>query len=384
MMDVLAKIDILGEAATWDTERGCSPRGGRVAAGLDKWIFPAVRPDGKRIRMLKVLQSNTCENNCAYCAFRRDRDVRRTAFQPDELARMFADLVRMGKVEGLFLSSGVCGNAIAATERMLATADLVRRRHGFRGYLHLKILPGADLASIEESVRLASRVSTNLEAPNEARVARLSPNKRFDDLLGYLSVTDRIRREAPPWVSMTTQFVVGAADESDAELLDTTAHLYRDLGLARAYYSAFQPVPGTPLEGHAATPLLREHRLYQADFLLHDYGFRFDELVFDGTGGLPMHADPKTLWARQHPEVFPVELNAAGTRELMRVPGIGRKIAEQIVSRRALGRLRELGHIALKGKLASRVGPYVLLDGRVPTYQPGLWPIDEQDNTPSA
>jgi predicted DNA-binding helix-hairpin-helix protein len=379
-MDLLAKVDILGEAATWDTERGCSPQGGRVADGLDKWIYPAVRPDGKRIRMLKVLQTNVCENNCAYCAFRRDRDVRRTAFQPHELARMFADLVRMGKVEGLFLSSGVCGNAVAATERMLATADLVRRRYGFRGYLHLKILPGADLASIEESVRLASRVSTNLEAPNEARVARLSPNKHFADLLGYLSVTDRIRREAPGWVSMTTQFVVGAAGESDAELLDTTAHLYRDLGLARAYYSAFQPVPGTPLEGHAATPLLREHRLYQADFLLHDYGFRFDELVFDDMGGLPMHVDPKTLWARQHPEFFPVELNGASLRELMRVPGIGRKTAERIVSRRAQGHLKELEHTALKGSLASRIGPYVLLDGRAPSYQPGLWPTDEQDN----
>ncbi|MFO7695964.1 MAG: hypothetical protein R6X16_02255 [Anaerolineae bacterium] len=374
-MDLWSKVDILGQAAAWDTERGCSPGGGRLRSGLDSWIYPAVRPDGKRIRMLKVLQSNVCENNCAYCAYRRDRDVPRTAFQPDELARMFADLVRRGKVEGLFLSSGVCGDAIAATDRMLATADLVRR-YGFGGYLHLKILPGADDASINESVRLASRVSTNLEAPNQARVAMLSPDKRYDNLLGYLKITDRIRREAPRWVSMTTQFVVGAAGEADAELLHTTASLYRDLGLARAYYSAFQPVSGTPLEGHAPTPLLREHRLYQADFLLHDYGFQFDELVFDQAGNLPRHVDPKTLWAQRHPEFFPVELNTAETRELIRVPGIGLKTAEQIVSRRRRGRLKDLGHASLRGKLASRVAPFVLLDGRVPTYQPDLWPTD--------
>ncbi len=372
-MDLWQKVDVLGQAATWDTERGCSPGGGRVPGGIDQWIYPAVRPDGKRIRMLKVLQSNVCENNCAYCAFRRDRDVRRTAFQPDELARLFADLARSGRVEGLFLSSGVCGNAVAATERMLATADLVRHRYQFGGYLHLKILPGTDLASIEESIRLASRVSTNLEAPNQSRVGLLSPDKRYDDLLAYLTVADRVRREFPRWVSLTTQFVVGAAGESDAELLQTSASLYRDLGLARAYYSAFQPISDTPLEDHPPTPLVREHRLYQADFLLHDYGFQVDELCFDGTGNLPVYADPKTLWAHQHPERFPVELNTASVRDLMRVPGIGRKSAERILTRRRQGRLGELVHAGLKGALANRVAPYVLLDGRPPVYQPQLW-----------
>ena len=382
-MDLWSKVDILGEAAGWDAERGCSPGGGRVRGGLDSWIYPAVRPDGKRIRMLKVLQSNVCENNCAYCAFRHGRDVRRTAFRPEELAGLFADLVRRGKVEGLFLSSGVCGNVGAATERMLATADLIRRRHRFGGYLHLKILPGADDASIEESLRLASRVSTNLEAPNEARVALLAPEKRYADLRTTMATTDRIRRKGPRWVSMTTQYVVGAAGESDAELLYSTEALYRDLGLARAYYSAFQPVPGTPLAEHAATPLLREHRLYQADFLLHEYGFRFDELVFDNGDGLPAHADPKTVWAQQHPEFYPVELNSAERRELVRVPGIGLKRAAQIVARRRLGRLTDLQHVGLVGRLASRVAPFVLLDGRTPTHQPGLWPPDTSEQAGS-
>jgi len=363
---------MLGRAASWDTEHGCSPGGGRTR-GLDGWIYPAVRPDGKRIRLLKVLQSSVCENNCAYCAFRRDRDIRRTAFTPDELARLFADLVHRNQAEGLFLSSGICGNAAAATDRMLATADLVRHRYGFKGYLHLKVLPGADRASIEESVRLASRVSTNLEAPNAARLSMLSQDKRFDELLAYLAVADRLRREAPRWVSLTTQYVVGAAGETDAELLHTSARLYRDLGLARAYYSAFQPVSGTPLEGEQATSPAREHRLYQADFLLHEYGFGYDELVFAPDGNLPIHVDPKTRWAQEHPEFFPVELNTADPRTLMRVPGIGKRAAERIITRRRLGRLMDLEHVALRGRLASRVAPYVLLDGRAPAYQPDLW-----------
>jgi len=376
-MDLWSKVDLLGEAASWDTEHGCSPGGGRVPGGPDRWIYPAVRPDGKRIRMLKVLQTNVCENNCAYCAFRRDRDVPRTAFQPDELARLFADLAHQGRVEGLFLSSGVCGNAVRSTDRMLATADLVRNRYGFRGYLHLKILPGADCASVEASLRLASRVSTNLEAPNSGRVAQLSPDKRFDDLLAYLIMIDRMRREIGRPVSMTTQFVVGAAGESDIELLSTTARLYRELGLARAYYSAFQPVSGTPLEGHPATPLMREHRLYQADFLLHEYGFRVEELVLDEHGDLAREADPKTLWARRHPEFFPVEINTAPLQELIRVPGIGHKRAKTILERRRQGRLRDLTQAGISGMLASRIGPYVLVNGRVPTYQAGLWPTEE-------
>ena len=207
--------------------------GGRCPAN-DQWIYPAVRPDGKRIRMLKVLQSNVCENNCAYCAFRRDRDVRRTAFQPDELAGLFADLARSGRVEGLFLSSGVCGNAVAATERMLATADLVRHRYQFGGYLHLKILPGTDLASIEE-FRDWLRESPLPEASN-CRVG-VVPDKRYETV--YISVAD-VRRNLRA-VSLTTQFVVGAAGEWMRSCCkrappSTATSVWPE------YYGAFQPV----------------------------------------------------------------------------------------------------------------------------------------------
>lgn len=372
-MDLWDKVDLLGGAARWDTEKGCSPAGGRTRAEADRWIYPAVRPDGKRITMLKVLQSNVCENNCAYCAFRRDRDVRRDAFRPDDLARLFDDMVRRRKVEGLFLSSGVCGDVMHATEQMLATVDLIRERYRFGGYIHLKILPGADSASVAESVRLASRVSVNLEAPNARRLAALSHDKRFDVLTDTLAAAHRARREAGSRVSMTTQYVVGASGESDQELLAASDDLYRGLGLARAYYSAFQPVPETPLEDHDPTPTLREHRLYQADFLLRSYGFGLEEIPFTPEGNLPTDADPKQVWASLHPEAFPIEVNTAPKRALLRIPGIGIKSAEVIVARRRQGRLRELAQTGLRSDLALRAAPYVLLDGCRPPFQPELW-----------
>lgn len=371
-MDTLQKVDLLGGAAQWDTERSCNSSG-RSRGATDHWIYPALRPNGGCIRLLKVLQSNVCENNCAYCALRRDRDVPRGSFRPEELAAVFDDLVRQRRAEGLFLSSGICGNPIKAAERMLATVELVRKRYGFGGYVHLKVLPGADQGSIEESVRLASRVSVNLEAPNEYRIKTLSREKSFADLWRCLAETDRERRKASRWVSLTTQFVVGASGESDQELLQTSSALYSDLGLARAYYSAFQPVSHTPLDGLPATPPLREHRLYQADFLLRQYGFSLGELVFDAAGHLPKEGDPKQMWALRHPEFFPIELNRAEVQDLLRIPGVGPKSAAQIVERRRQGRLRALDHAGLRGDLARQAAPFVLLNGKRPTYQLDLW-----------
>ncbi len=371
-MDLWQKVDLLGEAAQWDTERGCS-KNGRQRDDIDRWIYPAIRPDGQRIRMLKVLQSNVCENNCAYCAFRRDRDTPRSAFRPEELAALFDELVHRRRAEGLFLSSGICDNPGRAAERMLATVELVRNRYGFGGYIHLKVLPGSDLGCIEQSVRLATRVSVNLEAPNPHRIRALSQDKSFDDLMRCLAATDRARRQVSRPVSMSTQFVVGASGESDQELLQTSERLYRELDLARAYYSSFQPIANTPLEGHEASSPLREHRLYQADFLLRQYDFALEELVFDASGNLPREGDPKELWAQSHPELFPIEINRAEPRELLRIPGIGPKSAAKIVARRRQGRLRSLEHAGLRGALARRAAPFVLLDGRRPTYQPELW-----------
>ena len=348
-MDLLQKIDLLGEAAQYDICRGCGTHSNRSRDDLGRWIYPAVHPDGKRIAMLKVLQSNVCEKDCAYCANRSGRDVPRATFGPDDLARAFDQLVRAGRVQGLFLS------------------------YAFPGYIHLKILPGADDASIEAAVRMAHRVSVNLEAPNARRIRALSQSKDLQrDLLAPLRRAHHIRRQLGSAVSMTTQFVVGAADELDQEILSSSAALYEQLKLARVYYSAFQPIAHTPLEDHAPTPAWREHRLYEADFLLRQYGFGLDELVFE-EGNLPRRADPKTLWAWRHPELFPLEINTASREELLRVPGIGPKSAERLVAWRRQGKVRELRQLALAGASAQRASAFVLLDGQRPTCQLPLW-----------
>jgi len=373
-MDLLQKIDLLGESARFDICRGCGSHDSRVKDDLGRWIYPAVRPDGKRIDMLKILQSNVCEKDCAYCANRSGRDVRRISFKPDELAQGFSELLRRGRVQGLFLSSGVCGSTAHATERMLATVEILRRRYLFGGYIHLKILPGADDASIEAAVRMADRVSVNLEAPNALRIGALSKGKDFErDLLAPLRKADKIRRYAGRSVSMTTQFVVGAAGECDSEILTTSTQLYSGIHLARAYYSAFQPIGDTPLENHPPTPAWREHRLYQADFLLRQYGFALQEIVFQPDGNLAREVDPKLQWAIHHPEFFPLEINSASPEELLRVPGIGPVSARRIVQQRGKARLRELSHIRLSGADGGRAAPYILLDGRRPSFQMALW-----------
>ena len=373
-MDILQKIDYLGGAAQWDICRGCGTETSRTRDDLGRWIYPAVRPDGTRIDMLKILQTNACERDCFYCANRSGRDTRRMSFTPDELARAFDEMAHRNLVQGLFLSSGICGSTSRAMERMLATVELVRRHYHFGGYVHLKILPGADDASMEAAIKMAQRVSVNLEAPNPERITAISQSKDFQrELLGTLRRADKLRRQMGRPVSITTQFVVGAADEADREILSSTASLYRELRLGRAYYSAFQPIENTPLENHPATPPHREHRLYQADFLLRQYGFRFEEIVFDPCGNLPSHGDPKLIWALRHPEVFPLEVNTAPQERLLRVPGIGPRSAQRIVNWRKQSKLRELRHIAETGADADRAAPFILLNGSRPSFQMPLW-----------
>jgi predicted DNA-binding helix-hairpin-helix protein len=380
-MSAQEKIELLSRAAQFDVCTACGSGATRPKSDHTQWISHAIRADGKRVPLLKVLQSNVCENDCAYCAIRSGRDAPRTAFTSDELARLFDDLVRLKLVEGLFLSSGVCGNVGRATERMLATVDLVRKRYGFCGYVHLKILPGADDASIAESLKLAQRVSVNMEAPGPHRIRALSEAKGIGQLLGPLRTAHRLRSQTERPVSMTTQFVVGAADESDREILSLTAELYRELALSRTYFSAFRPIRGTPLEGHPPTPSWREYRLYQADFLLRQYGFAFDELVFDELGRLPRDADPKQFWAHCHPAFFPVEVNTASRATLLRVPGIGPASADTILHRRRQGRLSTLDHLGLRPATAQQAAPWILLDGRRPMFQHTLWDLLEQEGS---
>ena len=340
-------------------------------------IYHAVMPGGKRIALLKTLLTSACERDCYYCPFRAGRDYRRITFKPEEMAQTFVRLYQGRAVQGLFLSSGIAGGGIRTQDRLIATAEILRKKLGFTGYLHLKLMPGAEHAQVERAMQLADRVSLNLEAPNTRRLVQLAPHKTFmDELLQPLKWVEEIRRSQPGWKgwngrwpSTTTQFVVGGAGETDLELLDTTARLYHQLRLARAYFSGFNPVEDTPLENLPAVSPWREHRLYQASFLLRDYGFDLEELPFSTEGNLPLARDPKLAWAETNLSHSPVEINRADLRELIRIPGIGPKGARAILDARRKGRLHELRELRAYGVQTGRAAPYVLLDGHRPPQQ---------------
>ncbi|MEA3338531.1 MAG: radical SAM protein [Chloroflexota bacterium] len=372
-MDALAKLKLLGPATCFEPaeEVGLPQTSAREDDDLSGAIHNARMPGGKRIALLKTLLTSACERDCAYCPFRQGRDFRRATFTPDELARLFMQLHHKGAAEGIFLSSSIAGGGPRTQDRLIAAADLLRRRYDFRGYIHLKIMPGAEREQVAAAMRLADRVSVNLEAPNAERLAQLAPHKLFaEELLQRLRWIEEIRRELPGrWPSSTTQFVVGAAGESDVELLTTTEFLHRQAGLARAYFSGFAPVSDTPLENRPPSPPLREHRLYQSSFLLRDYGFTVEELPFDTGGNLPLESDPKLAWAQRHLAHTPVEVNTAGRRDLLRVPGIGPKGVERILRERRRGRLRTLTDLRKLRVVARRAAPFILLDGRRPARQ---------------
>jgi predicted DNA-binding helix-hairpin-helix protein len=399
-VDTQHKLELLGRAAQYDdrvsavgtvqpeTPSGSFPLGedfGLFAPPADcsdsPDVFPHIShvttPSGRRLAVLKILQTSACHNDCRYCAFRAGRDFRRASFTPDELARAFDLMQRAGVVQGMFLSSGIVTTSHSMDE-MLVTTELLRERYRFRGYIHLKILPGAEAAQIARAVELADRVSVNLEGPTSDRLATLAPRKRMEELVGPLRVAARFisghRRLRDPKVGygrlgMSTQFVVGPAGESDRELLGTAQRLYKELRLSRAYYSAFNPVVGTPLENEPPTDPRREVRLYQADWLLRYYGFSVEDLPFDASGQLDQAIDPKTAWAKAHPEHYPVEVNRAPLPDLLRVPGIGPASARAILAARRQGALQELGDLRRLGARVTRASPYVLLAGKRPPCQ---------------
>ncbi len=354
---------------------------GTSACAQDIYVHPAQLPNGQTIKLLKTLLTSACERNCYYCPFRAGRDFRRATFKAEEFARVFMELNRKGIAEGTFLSSGIAGGGILTQDRLLECAEMLRFKYGFRGYIHLKLMPGAEKAQVERAMQLADRVSINLEAPTTERLARLAPQKIFlEELFRPLQWVEQIRQSQPPylgwngrWPSTTTQFVVGGSDESDLELLTTTAWLHRNVRLKRAYFSAFKPVPDTPLENKPATHPLREHRLYQASFLLRDYGFDLEELPFANDGNLPLSVDPKLAWAQNNLAENPLEVNCAEKGDLLRVPGIGHKGAEAILRARRQKRLRDLSALKKLGILTERAAPYLLLDGRPALVQRRLF-----------
>jgi len=343
-------------------------------------IHPAVMPNGQRLRMLKTLLTSACERNCYYCPFRAGRDFRRATFKPDEMAQTYHAVQRAGIVQGLFLSSGVVAGGIHTQEMLIDTAEILRHKYQFQGYIHLKLMPGAEFDQVLRAMQLADRVSINLEAPNPERLTHLAPGKRYHaELLQPLRWVEHIRRTQPAhlgwkgrWPSSTTQYVVGVAGETDLELLSTTAHLHQQVGLGRAYFSVFHPIHDTPLENLPAENPLRELRLYQASFLLRDYAFDVEDLPFEGSGRLPLDSDPKLTWARQHLSQQPVEINRADREELLRIPGIGLTSVKAILRARRQSSLRSLSDLRKMGVNPERARPFILLDGQRPPQQLAL------------
>ena len=321
--------------------------------------------------------TTACERDCYYCPFRAGRNYRRTTFKPEEMAKTAADMHRAGLINGLFLSSGIIKGGVRTQDKLIETAEILRKKHQFQGYLHLKVMPGAEGSQVERAMQLMDRLSINLEAPNEKRLAALAPKKEFfAELLRPLQWVEKIRRSQEGrkgwngrWPSIVTQFVVGAVGESDLELLQTAEYLYKKLHLARAYFSTFSPIINTPLENLPAENPLRKNRLYQASFLFRDYGFDLEEMPFDQLGNLPLNEDPKLAWAHAELLENPIELNRASREELLRVPGVGPKGAITIVQERRHNKLRDLQDVRAIGVRTKRMEPFVLVDGKRPLRQ---------------
>lgn len=351
------------------------------ATNYAAFVHNAIMPNGKTITLLKTLLTSACERDCHYCPFRAGRIFRRATLKPDEMAHIFMSLHRAGIVEGLFLSSGLIGGGIKTQDRLLETSHILRNKLGFNGYLHLKIMPGAEYAQVEQAMQLADRVSLNLEAPNTKRLKILAPHKDFvDELILRLKWAAEIRLTKPSqngwnrrWPSVATQFVVGGAGENDSELLATTEYLYRELGLKRAYFSPFRPVEGTPLENQPATRLQRENRLYQASYLIRDYRFTMEELPFNENGNLPQEIDPKLSWANKFLAENPIEINKASKGELLHVPGIGPKGVAALVIARRKNRVKSAEDLRRIGINPARAAPFIMLDGRRPSQQLSLF-----------
>jgi predicted DNA-binding helix-hairpin-helix protein len=358
------KLEILSTDAQYDLACACScnKEESRKRSSDGKWIYPVTLPNGGKSVLFKTLLSNVCTNDCNYCPLREQMDVRRCSLRPEETAKVFLDYYNQRKVFGLFLSSGVLGSADATMDRLNGVARLLRKKHGFRGYIHLKIIPGASDAAIEEAVSLASAVSLNIETPGAKRLEKVSKKKRYiQDIIEPIKLISRLTGRGSRYqrVKQTTQFIVGAAGEPDAEIVKYMYGLYERLKMHRVYFSAYQKGLGDEsIDGEQAGQekptdiLMREHRLYQVDFLLRKYGFKESDIVFEKNENLSLTIDPKEAWAMRHPEAFPMNINRASRFALLRVPGLGPVTVNRILEQRRAGRIR---HIEDVGKVGVRL-----------------------------
>jgi predicted DNA-binding helix-hairpin-helix protein len=399
--DLERKLDTLISLAQDDREGPPPPprlRHARQSGSLGPLNIRRLRSSGRETRLLRILMTNACSYNCHYCPMRRDRNLPRTLLKPEELVRIFLGALQRGWVDGLFVTTGIPSNPVKVMDDLITALELLRERHRFAGYIHVKLVAGGQQAQIERLTTLATRVSVNLEAPCGQTLTQIAPEKSLavsvDNLerVRSLVLAERTARAhgrpADPLhpmgvAGMTMQFVVGATPDSDRTLIETVGRLQAGGGIHHAHFSAFRPINDTPMESVPAAPALREHRLYQADYLLHDYGFTPDEVVFGPEGNLPLNVDPKTAWALSHPEHFPVEMTAADYETLVRVPGIGPIVARRLIAERGGTVLRDLTDLRRLGVVTTRAAGFITLRGRQPehirwTEQLGFWAPEEE------
>lgn len=375
-MNVIEKLTLLAEnmdvVDPMSHPGKSTPCHSSLKKNLEPQITFAGLPGGGSIPLLKAMVTSICEKNCLYCAFRSGRDTERVTFSADELADTFLNLVNKDIAKGLFLSSGILVGGVYSQDRIIDTAEILRKKKNFQGYMHLKIMPGAEKDQIRQLMLQADRVSINLEAPNPHRLEKLAPKKSFfEELYTRLKWVQEIRSENVTnlnwrnrWPSLTTQFVVGPAHESDAELIRTSQYLFKEFHLARIYYMAFSPVTGTPFSDLPAENPIREHRLYQSSFLLRDYQFSLEDFEFDLNGNLSLENDPKSTWAKKNLAHNPLEINKASYERLIRVPGIGSIKARKIISYRRHHLIRNEDDLKNLGVSVNSSGAYLLLNGR--------------------
>lgn len=382
-MGLMEKLGILADAAKYDvacTSSGVERQGNGRDMGncIHAGICHSFSSDGRCISLLKILMTNECIYDCKYCLNRKSNDVPRATFTPEEICTLTMEFYRRNYIEGLFLSSGIIENPTFTMELIYRTLLLLRKKYRFNGYIHVKAIPGADSELIQNVGFLADRMSVNLELPTAEGLKALAPNKHRKTILrpmrqiqnGIVSNRNELAlyRNAPHFVSggQSTQMIIGATPENDYQIINVAENLYQKFELKRVFYSAFVNVnedaslpalPGGP-------PLLREHRLYQADWLLRFYGFKADELLDEKRPFFNVLLDPKEDWAVRHLEYFPVEVNRASMEQLLRVPGIGVRSAKRIVAARRSARL-QFQDLKKLGVVLKRALYFVTCNGRM-------------------
>ena len=377
--DAYEKLHILGGMAEDDIlarpEDGRSSGASRVPYSSPNkvpvpGVYRAAMPNGKYINLMRVMFTDFCMLDCAYCPNSTYVPRKRYAFKVEELARTFMELHQRHAIAGLFLSSGIAGSGSKTPERLIQVVEMIRHKYGFKGYVHMKVMPGTEYQYVEAAHRLGTRLSINIETPTADMMRKLSSLKDLErDILSPMGWIDKFTRsDTNGAVGQVTQFVVGAADESDSDIFRRVDQLYTDWNLKRVYYSAFRPVRYTPLEEHPPTPMMREHRLYQMDWLKRVYGFSNQELnlAFDRSGFLPLEHDPKTVIALEHTDAFPVDVNSASREQLLRVPGVGPTSTQHILQARRRHSIDTWRDLQAMGVVRKRAWPFLAFPGQRP------------------